>query len=205
MAERCGRPNAKGTPCRSVRMSVPYGCPACPACFAHATGAERMENAHLHALDEDSWRQVQASLPVDCWSWPVTDGHLARAAEANACADIEQGEQLATHLLYDWQDGRCAVCGGSADFRDHDHDTGIIRGLLCRGCNGQEGGVAGFPGNRFERYRQQNPATMLGLRIRYWSPFTGYAEPAPTAEEKFASSVRVAKVLAGLLSSPLPE
>ena len=206
MTERCGRLTAKGALCKSKRMSAPWvsGYKS-PACYLHATPEERLENAHLHALDEDGWRLTQATLPVDCWAWPVTAEHLARAAEANACADIEQGEQLAMRLLYDWQDGRCAVCGGDPDFKDHDHDTGLIRGLLCRFCNGQEGGVVGFPGNRFERYRKQNPASMLGLRIRYWSPFTGYAEPGPTAEERFESSVRVAKILAGLLLPPLPE
>lgn len=37
------------------------------------------------------------------------------------------------------QDGRCAICGGPPDGKalavDHDHSTGYIRGLLCRGCN----------------------------------------------------------------------
>ena len=40
------------------------------------------------------------------------------------------------------QSGRCAICGtddpgrGSTFFPvDHDHETGVVRGLLCHGCN----------------------------------------------------------------------
>ena len=40
------------------------------------------------------------------------------------------------------QDGRCAVCrstetGTRGEFFDidHDHATGVVRGLLCRRCN----------------------------------------------------------------------
>lgn len=37
------------------------------------------------------------------------------------------------------QGGRCAICGGLNDSRrlaiDHCHNTGKIRGLLCRACN----------------------------------------------------------------------
>lgn len=54
-------------------------------------------------------------------------------------------DQLAE--IYDGQDGRCAICGDEIFFSlpgrgnrhtaciDHDHDTGLIRGLLCQGCN----------------------------------------------------------------------
>ena len=45
-------------------------------------------------------------------------------------------------LLKD-QKGVCALCGRPPKIQrlsvDHDHDTGRIRGLLCRGCNSSLG------------------------------------------------------------------
>jgi len=42
--------------------------------------------------------------------------------------------------LFQAQRGRCAICGGTRRQRlsvDHCHKTGIVRGLLCRMCNGR--------------------------------------------------------------------
>jgi Recombination endonuclease VII len=42
--------------------------------------------------------------------------------------------------LYRLQNGRCAVCPSTENLHvDHDHATGLVRGLLCRSCNVREG------------------------------------------------------------------
>lgn len=45
----------------------------------------------------------------------------------------------AYQMLLDHQDGLCAICRRPSKVRrlavDHDHQTGLVRGLLCRHCN----------------------------------------------------------------------
>lgn len=43
-------------------------------------------------------------------------------------------------LLFHLQEGRCAICGGTRKQRlsvDHCHKSQLVRGLLCRMCNGR--------------------------------------------------------------------
>lgn len=52
------------------------------------------------------------------------------------------------------QDGKCALCGssevGNAQWQrkffyvDHDHATGVVRGLLCHKCNARLGSYEGL-------------------------------------------------------------
>lgn len=160
-----------GTPRRSSRL--PY----------HLTRDERaVYIPAAEAVKADEERRMLAhhqSLPVACWNWPVSDNDRRRAQEARDCTAPERARSIAWKLLADWQDDRCAVCGGRSDFLDHDHKTALVRGWLCHCCNASEGSPTYIPGDWFERHREKNPATILGIEIRYFSPFTGWAEPDP--------------------------
>ena len=69
--------------------------------------------------------------------------------------------------LFAAQDGNCAVCGkplaawpSTATHIDHCHDTGRVRGLLCRSCNMKEGWVRKH-GARLLEYLANPPAAAL--------------------------------------------
>lgn len=147
------------------------------ACYAHATDAERLlSTTRLQEHCEQMFGRGKPSgldpefrispYPA-CWSWSVSYDIRVRLAAG------ELG------MLFDWQELRCAVCGGSKSrlVEDHDHDTGWVRGWLCQSCNLREpGAVPGDPhpiDRRLVRYRRWNPARILGVWERYLHPFTG--------------------------------
>jgi hypothetical protein len=176
----CPRLKKSGKPCTAHRVRAPDEDPEgweSPACAAHMVLAEFDE---LAAARERATHAIEArfsAVRAQCWDWPVTDQHRELARAATECTDLERAENLATELLVDWQDDRCAICGGHRQslVTDHDHGTWLVRGLLCGRCNIREGFAD--PSEVFGRYRAVNPATMLGIRIRYWDPFRGYAKP----------------------------
>lgn len=89
---------------------------------------------------------------------------------------FEAGEEQAVYIVFAaWHDDRCAVCGfrDPRMIRDHDHGTGLVRGLLCRSCNGQEPHDNGL----FMKYRDRPPTQILGIQLRYLDARHGWREP----------------------------
>ena len=140
-------------------------------------------------------------LPAEpaCWSWPVVGHDVLRARWAStsgvaALMPAETVERWARQLdggslIEVWQAGRCAVCGRDQRVvgelvTDHDHRTGLVRGKLCRSCNGQE---ARGVGPLWDGYRVRPPAVLLGITARYWSAWTGWAEPEPEVDRRAAA------------------
>lgn len=171
---RCGRPTKADALCTQRRDRL---MPSCPFHVTpHEVAAAEVERVRLTAI-VDTWN---ASLTPACHSWPVTADDRRAVVDLPKLPGNELDEASAAHgLLHDWQQGRCAVCGGrggrSEDLvLDHDHTTALVRGWLCRSCN-----VAEPRSDRgdFVKYRDRPPAVLLGVAARYWDPFRGFAEP----------------------------
>src|SRR3990167_8082366 len=48
--------------------------------------------------------------------------------------------ERASALLKERENGRCAICNTNMDLSvDHSHETGQVRGILCRSCNSKFG------------------------------------------------------------------
>lgn len=135
-------------------------------CYHHLTDAER---GRIALAAENRERLVESSLDgIDParWHWPIPPLRLI--------ADEQTEDAAAWDTLERFQVGRCAACGKPDDWlvRDHDHETGLVRGLLDTRCNGREGRWY-RDDDLFARYRRRPPTTILGLTIRYVSPITG--------------------------------
>lgn len=125
------------------------------------------------------------SLQPAYWRW-AADPDVLREVELAATqvpsenAAVIAEQRASFGFLERWQAGRCAVCGEvparGALVRDHDHDSGLIRGLLCSGCNTLEGRSTS---SLFERHRQRPPAAVLGVEVLFlpmgFQPGVGHA------------------------------
>lgn len=74
---------------------------------------------------------------------------------------------LVWDLLWHHQEGTCAACIDPPKVIDHDHSTGLVRGLLCYSCNTLEGFCKNTFDRRFSPYRENPPARELGLEVTY--------------------------------------
>lgn len=175
-AERCSRPRTNGKPClgRAVEW---YGTTPDPlACGHHLTDIERaaQDLAIRRKYFDPAFARMITGDPA-CWHWPIE-----LTVRLEVAAAIASGKTDDTHLdvLDWWQQDRCAVCGKSGNLagrfvEDHDHRTGLIRGILCNSCNVIEPNWPDDGRNVFDRYRARPATVVLGLTLRYRNKLTG--------------------------------
>ena len=101
------------------------------------------------------------------------------------------------HRLLEYQEGRCWTCrdeiSGSDLCVDHDHTTGLVRGLLCQRCNLAEG--HGYLDFDWGEYRANPPAAQLGIEVR-GGPIDPYAGlPRDMAADQEAAALIGSKLL----------
>jgi len=92
------------------------------------------------------------------------------------------------------QNGQCMFCGGNLTgiasrniVVDHNHDTGIIRGVAHRGCNGAEGKVLNYLKTWGKCKSKVEVVRMMKRLLAFWEkePKTEYIYPThKTALEK---------------------
>ncbi|WP_439428031.1 endonuclease domain-containing protein [Micromonospora sp. LA-10] len=108
-----------------------------------------------------------------CWSWAASAPALQQARanatdRSSAETNVLPEQRVAYALLKHWHAGRCAVCGETPVrgglVRDHDHSSGLMRGLLCSSCNTAEGRSNSL---LFENYRRRPPAAILNVEVLY--------------------------------------
>ena len=175
----CGRLTKRGTVCQQSplaywRLPKREGRPR--SCLHHLTSEERAEYdreiAAAEVAEREAYREVDEMVPA-CWRWEVPDSPAPRDPDPDVAG-------LA--MIEEWQAGRCGICSSQRRLvTDHDHSTGLIRGLLCYRCNIAEAFQTVGP---YRRYRERPPAAILGVQARYWNPLArGYAQPQTATRE----------------------
>lgn len=84
---------------------------------------------------ERFFKSPKARICFDCQK------KTRRASSRNRRVLLTYGITEAEYdTLFASQSGRCAICWGARLYKldvDHDHSTGLVRGLLCKLCNRQ--------------------------------------------------------------------
>jgi hypothetical protein len=88
-------------------------------------------------------------------------------------ASLLEGSEGLT-ALWEWQEYRCAMCGfeDAKIVKDHCHESGLIRGLLCHSCNLNESSNDSL---RWQIYRKFPPTMLVNVKVFYndfssWGP-----------------------------------
>jgi hypothetical protein len=114
-------------------------------------------------LDYHFGQPASPSAPA-CWAWDKA---------CWICLDVPQpcDHHLPLWRLWIFHAGSCGICGLETEagglYHDHDHRTGLLRGLLCRSCNTIEGQAGGWLLPRFIAWRELPSAALLDIEIYY--------------------------------------
>lgn len=141
--KRCSmsKPRSEFYRCRTMSDGLRAECKPCH----QALGREWRESNRVRYQQKNrEWYEQNKeyrAVTVDAWQKKNADSYYKRNQErAWKKAGIELTVEERAAML-EQQEGKCAVCGteeSSLKRRlavDHDHKTGIIRGLLCDTCN----------------------------------------------------------------------
>jgi hypothetical protein len=120
----------------------------------------------------NDWHKRPAPRVAACHTWPILEAHRPKFGAGEA-------EQL--DALWRWQQGRCGLCGERATELDHDHETGLVRGWLCRDCNMIIAHKAWILGSTYYDYVRHPPAVFLGIE-RQWRPIGSRSFRIPASE-----------------------
>lgn len=87
----------------------------------------RCKDCHVQATM--AWRKKNADKAKE-----IDGRHAAKKRATRIMREygLSAEEHLALRVV---QDDKCVLCGAPQRDVDHDHETGMVRGLLCRKCN----------------------------------------------------------------------
>jgi hypothetical protein len=117
-----------GRPIKERRV-VPEGHRWCPACasvkpldeFPRNKGDRLGRGAYCKPCHNAKTRETYKRLYGSSREYHLRRRYGLTSAEVDAMIEA--------------QGGTCAVCPGEAQHVDHDHETGLVRGILCFNCN----------------------------------------------------------------------
>lgn len=134
-----------------------------PKCYCHVPKKLRSHvddyQKRVDKIREDSQNQ---------WLDEVEHRIISIYEKAKEYRRVPACELIGHFLLEELQDYKCIICLKSGEkeslIEDHCHETGMVRGLLCKGCNTVEGMSKG-DSRPWGIYRKYAPGN--GLFIRY--------------------------------------